>query len=287
MQHQLDTSMNWGSYLPGGMDKFLMLIRQAGLAHGPIKNLLARVWLSRHPDAPVDIRYQGVNYRLYPSDNVTDQKILFGSRKRDHAELAALRKVVCNGGIFIDIGANIGYYSLMAASFGAARILAIEPNPHVLERLAFNIAANGYDERITTLPVALGETAGQATLFIPEQGDIGGGRISDHRIEGRQVTVAVQPLTAILAEQGIERIDALKIDVEGMEDAVLFPFFEQAPRAQWPCLVIIEHSSGKDWKRDILSWLLANGYRATLQTRSNVVLQPGEGTDRIGRDSAA
>jgi FkbM family methyltransferase len=287
MQHQLDTSMNWGSYLPGGMDKFLMLFRQAGLAHGPVKNLLTRLWLSRHPDAPVDIRYQGVKYRLYPSDNVTDQKILFGSRKRDQVELEALRKVVCNGGIFIDIGANIGYYSLMAACFGATRILAIEPNPHALERLVFNIAANGYDDRITVLPVALGDAAGQATLFIPEQGDIGGGRISDHRIEGRQVTVAVQPLTAILADQGIVRIDALKIDVEGMEDAVLFPFFEHAPRTLWPGLVVIEHSSGKDWKRDILSWLLANGYSATLQTRSNMVLQLTGGTDRPGRDSPA
>jgi FkbM family methyltransferase len=273
MQKQADISGRWGRYLPGGLDKVLFLVKRAGLAHGPVKNLLTRAWLARHPDAPVDIEYQGVKYRLYPSDNVTDRKILFGSRRRDSAELGTLRRAVRDGGIFIDIGANIGYYALMAVRFGAARVLAIEPNPQALERLVFNIAANGYGACITTVPVALGETVGQASLFIPEQGDIGGGRISDRTLEGRQVTVPVQPLSTLLDEQAIVRIDALKIDVEGMEDAVLFPFFEQAARTLWPAMIIIEHSSRNDWSRDILAWLLEHGYRATTRTRSNLVLQ--------------
>lgn len=123
MQNQVDISRRWGSCVPGGLDRVLFLIRQAGLAHGPVKHLLTRAWMARHPDIPVDIRYQGVKYRLYPSDNVTDQKILFGSRRRDRVELEALRGAICDEGIFLDIGANIGYYALMAACFGAARIL--------------------------------------------------------------------------------------------------------------------------------------------------------------------
>lgn len=273
MQNQVDISRRWGTYMPGGLDRLLLLIRKAGLAHGPVKNLMTRAWLARHPHLPVDIEYQGVKYRLYPSDNVTDQKILFGSRKRDYVELEALRGAIGEGGTFIDIGANIGYYALSAACLGAARILAVEPNPNALERLAFNISANDCDDRITALPVALGETAGQATLFIPEQGDMGGGRISDRLIEGRQVTVTVQPLAAVLDEQAVDRIDALKIDVEGMEDAVLFPFFAHAARALWPGLIIIEHTSRNDWERDILAWLLEHGYRERTRTRSNMMLQ--------------
>ncbi len=108
---------------------------------------------------------------------------------------------------------------------------------------------------------------------MPEQGDIGGSRISDREIDGKQVQVRLEPLTAVLAEQGITRIDALKIDVEGMEDSVLFPFFEQSSRSLWPLLIIIEHTSGGDWHRDILSWLLDNGYTATGKTDSNTMLR--------------
>lgn len=262
----------WGMYAPRGLDKFLFLTRKIGLAHGPVKNIIARAWLARHPDTPADITYQGARFRLHPGDNVTDAKMLFGSRGRDRIELEVLRKYVEDGGVFVDIGANIGYYSLMAAVFGASRIIAIEPNPPAYARLEFNIAANGFQNRIVTLPLALGEHSGQATLFVPEQGDIGGSRISDHTIDGKQVHVRLEPLATVLAGQDITRIDALKIDVEGMEDIVLFPFFENTSHHLWPELIIIEHTSVQDWKRDILSWLLNNGYRKTTQSRSNMML---------------
>ncbi|MGB5541472.1 MAG: FkbM family methyltransferase [Gammaproteobacteria bacterium] len=273
MNDRTENPGRWGDHAPRGTDHLLLLAKKAGLAHGPLKRVLARAWRARHPGTPVDITYQGVRFRLHPWDNVTDAKILFGSRNRDRIELEALRERVADGGIFIDIGANIGYYSLFAAAFGAARIVAVEPNPLALERLVFNISANGYGERIKPLPVALGASTGQATLFIPEQGDMGGGRISDHELDGRQVTVPVRPLATVLEELGIMRIDALKIDVEGMEDTVLFPFFDTAPRSLWPSMIIIEHTSGTDWKRDILSWLLAHGYTVKARTRSNMVLQ--------------
>jgi len=270
--NQTDNTGRWGSHAPHGLDHLLLLAKEVGLAHGPLKKVLARIWMARHPDTPVDITYQGARFRLQPWDNVTDAKMLFGSRDRDRIELEALRECVAGGGIFVDVGANIGFYSLMAAVNGAGRIIAIEPNPPAYARLEFNIAANGFEDRLVALPLALGDHSGQATLFVPEHGDIGGSRISDREIDGRQVQVRLEPLAAVLAEQGITRINAMKIDVEGMEDSVLFPFFETSARELWPKLVIIEHTSGGDWDRDILSWMLGNGYSTIGQTGSNTML---------------
>jgi FkbM family methyltransferase len=249
------------------------MVKAAGLSHGPVKNFISQAWLARHPEQPVDIRYQHMKYRLYPQDNVTDRKLLFGSRHRDREELEALRQSVSGGGTFIDIGANIGHYTLMAASFGAACIVAVEPNPDALERLGFNTAANNLHDRVDIVQTALGETEGEANLYVPVDGDMGGGRLSDSEIHGRQVRVSIRPLLSVLDERGINHIDALKIDVEGMEDRVLFPFFETAPASLWPQLIIIEHTSAPEWDRNIQTWLLEHGYKTAGKTHSNLILQ--------------
>ncbi len=273
MNAHIDTRTDWGTYTPRGADRLLFMIKAAGLAHGPVKNLISGVWLARHPQQPVDIRYQQMKYRLYPQDNVTDHKLLFGSRQRDREEFEALQQYVADNGVFVDIGANIGHYTLMAAAFGAARIIAIEPNPDALQRLAFNTAANDLQQRVDIVQTALGEADGETTLYVPVDGDMGGGKVSNSEIDGRQVVVRVRPLTSVLQECGIDHVDALKIDVEGMEDRVLFPFFETAPVTLWPRLVIIEHTSAPEWNRDILAWLLGHGYRTSVKTRSNMMLE--------------
>lgn len=278
MKGQIDSHTQWGAYTPHGRDRLLFLVKAAGLAHGRIKNFIADSWLARHPDQPVDILHQQMKYRLYPQDNVTDRKLLFGSRYRDRDELEGLRQAVTGGGTLVDIGANIGHYTLMAAAFGAGRIVAIEPNPDALERLGFNVDANGLQHCVDVVQSALGESEGEATLYVPVDGDMGGGRLSDRNIAGRQVKVKIRPLASVLQELGIGHVDALKIDVEGMEDRVLLPFFENAPASLWPRFIIIEHTSAPEWQRDVLAWLLAHGYRETARTRSNAMLALADGT---------
>ena len=65
----------------------------------------------------------------------------------------------------------------------------------------------------------------------------------------------------------------IKIDIEGMEDRALFPFFERIAKAQYPKLIVMEDGINEQWERDILSWLLANGYHAAARTRGNIMLE--------------
>lgn len=262
----------WGAFSPSGIGKLLLQARKLGFARGPIKKLLGKAWLILGLKSPVDINYAGVKFRIFPWDNTVEFKMLFGSKQRDLPELKKLQEFVEKGGIFLDIGANIGYYSLMAAKFGASHILAFEPNPKVFSRLRFNIEANDLQHCVKALPIALGEHVETTTMYVSER-DMGGSHIGDHGdSSGTPISVQMKPLLSVLQDEQINRVDALKIDVEGMEDLVLFPFFETSPKVLWPRLVIMEFTSQQFWTRDILSWLLSSGYREIERNRSNVML---------------
>lgn len=271
--NQSDNDKPWGMYAPSGMGKLLVLVRRLGLARGLFKKSIAWLWAGLRLPVPVDIRYADLKFRLHPWDNVVENKMLFGSKFRDGAEIRRLREFSGNEGVFLDIGANIGYYALMAAHQGARKVLAFEPNPVVFSRLQFNIKANNLAERIVVLPIALGDGVATTTMVVSER-DLGGSYIGGSQNKSASsINVQVWPLNDVLAEHGIARVDAMKIDVEGMEDAVLFPFFETSARSVWPGLVIIEHTSQKQWKRDILAWMLKSGYREIERNRSNAMLQ--------------
>lgn len=128
------------------------------------------------------------------------------------------------GETFVDVGANIGYFSLLAHRLGAGRIVAIEASPAVFEKLQRNLALNGaanaravnvaaYD-RPATVRLYGPETKRSAlrssslTTLIPELGrDLG------HE-------VAAEPLDTILTDEEIASARMVKVDVEGVEWAV-------------------------------------------------------------------
>ena len=87
----------------------------------------------------------------------------------------------------------------------------------------------------------------------------------------KTVKIKVMTLKKVIEELKLTKIDVLKIDIEGMEDRVLFPFFEMCPKQFWPKLVIIEENKTW-WEKDIYTWMLENGYHLSDNTRSNKIL---------------
>jgi FkbM family methyltransferase len=171
------------------------------------------------------------------------------------------------GGVFVDIGANVGFFSVKIASHCGpdCRTLAIEPNPVTLARLRFNVQS--LKDRITVIGKAIGRTAGTARFHSS------GSNLGESRFDAAgEIEVAVEPLLDIVSALGVTRIDALKIDVEGYEDAALMPFFETAPKSLWPQRLVLEYTAQSNWKQDCLAYLLANGYRQHSKTRGNALL---------------
>jgi len=260
----------FGHFKPKGSDAILFKAMQCGLGIGKIKKIFAKQWKKKNSDAVIDVHYHGLKMRLQPYNNTIETKILFSAKKREKAELDCLRPFIKNGGTFLDIGANIGYYSLMAAQMGAQKILAFEPNPTLHKRLETMAGLNGFDQQITVCNFGLGDKKKSLELTLGDD-DLGSSSTRKKDMSGEKITIHIQPLIDVLTEQQIEEIDAMKIDVEGMEDEVLFPFFDKAPKELYPKMIIIEDNNDL-WERNILEWLLSNSYTTQKITNGNYVL---------------
>jgi len=242
---------------------------------------LRRVAINALRERPVDTVVWNARMRLYPGHNICEKNALFTPQMFDvierHALGEAIDKRIAAGGTFtfIDIGANVGLYSLYVASRSGARarILAIEPQPGIVERLRFNVTINA-SANIAVLPIAVADREGKMTLVINER-DSGGTRLAkDATIEdGAAVTrVICRPLVAILDEAGIFSIDALKIDIEGAEDLALTPFLRTAPTELLPRLVLIEDRP-EEWSVNIYGLMQARGYVLLARNRLNAIFE--------------
>jgi len=129
--------------------------------------------------------------------------------------------------VTMDIGANIGYFTLLMAHLvgSQGRVHAFEPNPVMLRKLEENIALNTAfrDDRVAIHRVALGATEGEAEFFCPRLGHEGlaGLRRTNRAPIANVIRVPVQTIDGFIRAHGIERVDFIKMDIEGGELDVL------------------------------------------------------------------
>jgi FkbM family methyltransferase len=153
---------------------------------------------------------------------------------------------------FIDIGANCGTYTVIGASKVGAqgRVIAIEASPRLAELLHETVAMNGFAESCEVLRCAAGAKAEMVVLheFANRKG---GNTLLPHIAEtarerhGEAVTtteIECRTLDAIIAERSVERIDLVKIDVEGFEREVLLGARETLARFR-PKLIVEWHNA--------------------------------------------
>jgi FkbM family methyltransferase len=139
-------------------------------------------------------------------------KTLFDKEPGTIKWIAALRE----GDIVYDVGANIGLYSvLIAERIGPlGHVYALEPHPANVTTLLQNVKANKMQDRITILPVAVGETNGWQTLELASTRPGSAG----HQLgKSGPLTLWVSRLDSL----GVPPPDAVKIDVDGKELDVL------------------------------------------------------------------
>ena len=148
--------------------------------------------------------------------------LLFGAYEREVREI--MRAVVPRGGTVIDVGANVGWHSLLMARLVGAdgRVLAVEANASIRRRLALNIALNRL-ANVDLVPCALSsrEQMLKFTVRTAEQPDSASGHVLADDAGGEAAAIEARPLDAIVREKACARVDFLKIDVEGFEWPVL------------------------------------------------------------------
>ena len=224
---------------------------------------------------PFDVTVMdGVLARLYPSGNRCEKRAFAGVQVWDAAERTALKRAIEGTDdlpfIFLDVGANVGLYSLIVNAYAkaankAARIIAIEPALEICARLETNIAVNEADIQIIRAAVS----------NQPGMGYLGGGEINrgETRLspqkEGREAVV-MDTLPRIARMLGLKRIDAMKVDIEGHDFPALKTFFADAPRSLHPIMLIIE--TGRSDYQALLELCQSQSYLVAEYTKSNAIL---------------
>ena len=275
-----DPGPSHGRFRPGLASRIGMAIGRAlppgrsGLKLAGIARPLA---MSALKDGVADIKALGLKLRLHPLDNLSEKRAFLTPQCFDAAELDALRAAMGPGKTFIDIGANAGLYSLVAAKAGGrgARVIAVEPQDAMRRRLAYNARTNELDN-IEISGVALADYEGESVMRLV--GTNRGGTqlaVTDDGATGPATAVRLAMLSTLLAEMRVSRLDVMKIDVEGGELAILAPYFASAPRETWPELIIMERPAINrvEASRDALSLACSRGYRVEAQTHANAILK--------------
>ena len=197
----------------------------------------------------------------------TTSNLYFGNRLYEPATTDYLRRTLRAGGVFVDIGANHGYFTLLAAALvgSRGRVVAFEPNPPVFAQLVAHVELNGFGDRAVLLQQALSDTADErATLFVslcrsnsglstlvPDEPRIAAGDVS----VDRTVAVRADTFDHWFEASGLDHVDLVKIDTEGCEDRVVDGMSASLRAGRIRCLVCETH-----WKTRAHLALCAAGY---------------------------
>jgi FkbM family methyltransferase len=146
----------------------------------------------------------------------------FISRELYEPELAFLNRLLAPGQTFVDAGANIGLYTLAAASIVGAggKVLAFEPEANALRALKNNVALN-HLRQVEVLDSALSNSDGQAGLFGGDERSVSASLGTDDNSKAPCQIVRTVRLDSVLAERNHPVVHVLKMDVEGAEAMIL------------------------------------------------------------------
>ena len=136
----------------------------------------------------------------------------------EYGDMAFVLHLLRDGDLFVDVGANVGSYTVLAASACGARVIAIEPIPSTFRHLLDNIHLNAIEDKVEALNIGLGGEGGQ--LLFTAESDTTNHVISPDEDGTREIVrVPVKRLDDCL--KGKEPPVLIKVDVEGFETEVV------------------------------------------------------------------
>jgi FkbM family methyltransferase len=152
---------------------------------------------------------------LNPNDPVISGALAF--RVYEKSETAFLKRTFFPGMVFLDIGANIGYYTALAGHIAGptGRVVALEPDPESFTYLMRTIRANEFTN-VTPFQGAAWDRVGSAQLHISGH-NRGDNRLYANELASDVVTIRTTTVDALLEEIGIASVDVIKMDVQGAE----------------------------------------------------------------------
>ena len=266
-----DTTSPWGTWPARGLAAVSLGIVRSLPRAGLFRRLafLLRKPVKSGRQEFYDREIWGLKLRLSARGNLTEQRWLTMEQFHDWPERQALQAVLTDGAVFLDVGANAGFYTFWALAQRRTdvRVVAVEPSVAMVERLRFNLRLNQLEPAVRVCQCAVTPTP--CEVVIAEHADnLGQTAVST---QGQGQRVPGRPLLDLLNEADVTKVGALKIDIEGQEIPVLEAFFKTAPRALWPRLIIgeIVGTDGQAFQQ----MLIQGDYRLECATKMNGIFR--------------
>jgi FkbM family methyltransferase len=198
----------------------ISLFRRAGGKGARLFGLYRRAWakLARFQRAQT---YFGAVVECDLRDRVPEFIFHFGHWEPNISYWIGQR--LRRGDVFVDVGSNLGYYSLLASGIVGpeGKIIAIEASPRIYARLVQSLEANAC-ANVRTENVAVAQEPGRVTIYSGPAGNSGATSTLPQWRDGKaEAEVAALPLSQILSSDEIRRVRLIKIDVEGAEAPIL------------------------------------------------------------------
>lgn len=202
----------------------------------------------------------------------TTTPLYFGGAVYEPATTEVLIRRLRPGHVFVDVGANHGYFTLLAASLvgPTGRVAAFEPNPRVFTQLRTHVRLNRFDDRVTLEPYALADRPATGVPLFVSQVETNSGlsslapgaaALSNHDLSASAtVPVTVETFDRWLAGRPPlttpRTIDLVKIDVEGAESRVIAGMTESLTNGRIRALIV-----ETIWQGETHRQLCERGYR--------------------------
>ncbi len=197
-------------------------------------------------------------------DDISRQWYYWGYQGYEQATVRLFCELLTTKTRVFDVGANVGYYTLIAAAHlaGKGQVHAFEPNPSVFQSLLHNTQLNSF-ANVQLEQIVMSDTDGEVCFFLPpETAQSNGSLIRGFVVDQKAVLMKSMRFDSYCVEQGIERVDLVKIDVEGAELKVLNGMGDLVD--QWTPDFILEVLQPFDASLD--SFFTARDYRKFLIT---------------------
>jgi FkbM family methyltransferase len=191
-----------------------------GLARRFLGPVIGRILYRLSPGGSGPVQLNGNSMYLAPTTGYPPLAMANG--RYEPSTTLIFQETLQSGMVVIDIGAHVGYYTLLAAKLvgPTGKVYAFEPAPGNHDTLLKNIELNNYSN-ITATKMALSDQKGNATIYLSGL-DTGRHSLYQHGLPERGSTsVETTTLDYFLESEGWPHVDVIKVDVEGAEVAVL------------------------------------------------------------------
>lgn len=207
--------------------------------------------------------YFGATFRCNVDDMISRTILYFGFWEPNNSAL--IGSILEPDDVFIDIGANIGYYTLLGSTLVGAkgRIVSIEASPAIFAQLEENAAMNRASN-VRLINHAVSDTVEELPLYGGTRWNRGASSTTVHEFDQEpEARVPAAPLDTLLSKYEMERITLIKIDIEGGELPVLRRLLETLDKYPSEFMILAELApqvSGEQL-RAVFDGFLAAGFR--------------------------